>query len=93
MKKANAGLQGDCVPCLLKNLILAYWGEDDQDKSGSGNPSLFQHEHPAMLPVHKMAERYFCCDPGGAQAILYSEKNENKSEAQKHAIRLYASVT
>lgn len=91
LKEAIDNLRGECVPCLLKNLVVAYWGRDYKMKNEelltrAGEPPVFLHRHPTMDPIHRIAERYFCRNPDNLQDTLNSSENKHKSKAQKQAI-------
>lgn len=84
VEKANDNLIKDCVPCLLKDLVVAYWGPDEGDKEASNNMAVFSHDHDAMLPIHRFAERYFCCRPADHDEILGAGHNSKKSQVEKN---------
>lgn len=72
-----------CVPCLLKKLVIEYWGNklinDDADKA----PRPFKWNNPAIRLLHRFTERKFCFEPYGtsdncvgmdeAEAQVYSQ--------------------
>lgn len=44
VKQADASLIKSCVPCLLKDLVVAYWrSHDDKDSNGDGNGKKISH--------------------------------------------------
>jgi hypothetical protein len=81
VEEANAKLTTGCVPCLLKDLIAAYWGTDEADKEDNGDLAVFRHHHDTMLPIHMFAERFFCRQPDDHDLVL--EENFNRSQAYK----------
>jgi len=50
--------------------------------------AVFPHEHVAMLPIHRFAERFFCRKPDNHDGVLASNKNKNKSQIIKKALTL-----
>jgi hypothetical protein len=70
-KNAKSESEGDddlyrgCVPCLLKRLVTAYWGNIDIGGQPHFTPQPFPHQHDAIFPLHKLTERWFCVSPPG----------------------------
>jgi hypothetical protein len=58
-------LYNGCVPCLLKNLMNAYWNKTDIGDQPPFLPQAFAHQHRAIFPLHQLAERWFCVNPPG----------------------------
>ncbi|RYN37777.1 hypothetical protein AA0112_g4292 [Alternaria arborescens] len=54
-----------CTPCLLKRLMIDYWGDIDIGGQPTFVPNPFPHQHKAMFPLHTLAERWYCVDPPG----------------------------
>jgi hypothetical protein len=88
-----------CIPCLLKSLIQAYWGIYKLRSSDSGMqyPQQLDHNDPAIIDLHRMAERWFCSDPDGLSDELKA-KEERKifeekmpmTQKEKDTIRMIA---
>jgi hypothetical protein len=52
-----------CVPCLLKKFMTAYWDNTLIGNAPSLTPQPLPHQHPAILPLHQLIERWFCVTP------------------------------
>lgn len=52
-----------CVPCLLKMLVQQYWGPYRMSRNGNGRPQIFETNDPAIVGLHKLADRWFCREP------------------------------
>jgi hypothetical protein len=67
------------VPCLLKILIRAYWGDMHKYDRRSGHLQTVEAidpEHPAIRLLHRLTERWFCVElDGTASAWLKWQKD------------------
>jgi hypothetical protein len=71
-----------CVPCMVKRLVVAYWGNELIQGTSPFRPLRFSYHHPAISPLHQLAQRWFCSDPSGHVDTL-GELPENTSKAVK----------
>ncbi|KNG50322.1 hypothetical protein TW65_02257 [Stemphylium lycopersici] len=54
-----------CLPCLLKALIVDYWGKEMVENEAPHNPISFPYNHPSVYLTHQLFQRYFCEDREG----------------------------
>lgn len=85
-----------CVPCLLKLLILEYWGNTSIGP-GDGNPPFqplyFPFDHPATLRLHMLADRWFCVDPEGHYDFIHDGDNDfTYTEEEEYALTKQARI-
>lgn len=76
-----------CMPCLLKALIINYWGNVHMAPGTDTTPTYprpFAFSHPAILYLHQLVERWFCREPLG-----YTDP-PNLSLAKKKQMKLKA---
>ncbi|KAF1833157.1 cysteine proteinase [Decorospora gaudefroyi] len=59
-KHTKIELYTGCVPCILKAFMKAYWGKGDTDVQPPYLPLVLPHHHDSVLPLHQLAERWFC---------------------------------
>jgi|SRR5690242_6664084 len=73
---AVANLIGDCVPCMLKALAIAYWSGDD---------TVIRHINPAIEPIHRYAGLHFCRDPPNIDDLRRASRHASMSGAEQVA--------
>jgi hypothetical protein len=69
-----------CVPCILKRLVIAYWGKELIKEGPPFEPERFSYDHAAVSPLHRLAQRWFCVNPPGLSDTL-DELPESTSKA------------
>jgi hypothetical protein len=69
-----------CVPCLLKSLIIGYWGDTLLEDTRTGEPDSLPQGHEYWHRLHQLARRWNYKDPDDLPAIL---EGKRESEKQK----------
>lgn len=77
-----------CVPCLLRALIQAYWGVYKLTPPDVGEPQRLEQDDPAIIGLHRLAERWFCRNPDGWSNTLSAIDNARKNNNKKRPMTL-----
>jgi hypothetical protein len=70
----------DCISCLLKSLVQAYWGV--HNLSPTGHPLPMTLKDPAIVRLNDMARRWVCRDPEGLDATVRSHNMELQDKGE-----------
>ncbi|CAO2648436.1 Nn.00g077030.m01.CDS01 [Neocucurbitaria sp. VM-36] len=92
-KDKDQSLYTGCVPCLLKLLIIDYWGNvliGPQNGNPPFAPLHLPTDHPAIIRLHRLIDRWFCVDPQGHSRRLKNAENKDKTPRQKERITIRA---
>ena len=77
-----------CTPCLLKRLMIDYWGDINIGGQPNFAPHPFPHQHKAMFPLHTLAERWYCVNPPGLYETIEPLATQAEQESITRVARL-----
>lgn len=76
-----------CIPCLLKTLINAYWGDVLIDTDEDQTPLPFLWDNSAIHRLHRLTERKYCCEPEGTSDRCRGLSKEEAKTRMQNARR------
>jgi hypothetical protein len=71
-----------CVPCLLKDLVRCYWGNDLMNEK-TGEPNPLPYNHKSWHRLHQLTRRWFYDDPPDSNHAL-NERVEQREKSGQH---------
>ena len=77
-----------CTPCLLKRLMIDYWGDINIGGQPTFAPNPFPHRHKAVFPLHTLAERWYCVNPPGLDDTVELLATQAEQESITRVARL-----